>query len=174
VDDRLPLSRISGVLNTVEVTGARLGSAIFSGPGAGGDPTAVAVVADILNAALWRIGSVRLPSPSSWGPPGSLAADEEPSEGHRELDPEMERYPFYLRFFVKDQPGIVASIAKILASHEINIDSVLQERWTERSSLPFIISIDPAPYPRLERAMAEIGQLSFHTVPPLALPILRE
>jgi hypothetical protein len=92
----------------------------------------------------------------------------------RQPDAGQERRPFYLRFFVRDQPGIVASIAKILASHEINIDSVLQEGWRDRGSLPFVISVDPAPYPRLQKALKEIGQLSFHTLPPLAMPIIRE
>jgi homoserine dehydrogenase len=51
IDKGLPLSKISGVLNAVEITGATLGSVLISGKGAGEGPTAVSVVADILEAA---------------------------------------------------------------------------------------------------------------------------
>ena len=164
VDDRLTLSKISGVVNAVEITGARLGATLFSGPGAGGNPTAVSVVGDILNAARWSQGETVFTAPRAEDPGSSAdAQDYAPRE----------RLPFYLRFFVEDRPGIIARLAQILANHEINIDSVLQESWTERERLPFVISVDPTLHATIEMAVAEMNALDFVLTPTVVLPILR-
>lgn len=165
VDRKLPLANISGVLNAVEVTGQRLGSALFSGRGAGGDPTAVSVAADILNAALWLRGK-SAPDTEFFG--GAATVSTESALNRSQED----RYPFYLRFFVQDKPGIIAAIAAILAREEINIDAVFQGSWPDRSDLPFVISVDPTPYPTMRRALEAISKLDFNRVPPLALPVL--
>jgi homoserine dehydrogenase len=165
IDRRLTLSKISGVVNAVEVTGARVGSTLFSGEGAGGDPTAVSVVADILNAARWRQGQTVFTAPRA---EDGVNAD---SNGN-DFSP-RESLPFYIRFFVDDRPGIIANLAGILARHEINIDSVLQESWSERAHLPFVISVDPTPLTVIERAVGEMSSLSFIKAPPVAIPILR-
>ncbi len=161
IDKQLTLSKISGVVNAIEVTGARLGSALFSGEGAGGNPTAVSVVADILNAARWRQGKTVFTAPQAQN---SGDADD--------FSP-LESWPFYVRFFIRDQPGIIATLAEILGRHKINIDSVLQESWRERDNLPFVISVDPTPLPALKKALSEMRALDFINTPPLALPILR-
>ena len=163
IDNRLPLSKLKGVLNGVEVTGARLGSTLFSGPGAGGDPTAVSVVSDILDASLWRKGAAAFRYPSS-----TVDSDgsDQPTNG-------TDSYPFYIRFFVQNQPGVVARLTEILARHEINVDSVLQESGAENSEHSFVVSVESTPYSRLLRALADLGKPDFNRAPPLALPILR-
>ncbi len=166
VDERLTLSKISGVVNAVEITGDRLGPTLFSGPGAGGDPTAVSVVGDILNAARWWQGETVFTAPRVEDPASSSANAEDFAP--------RDRLPFYLRFFVEDRPGIIARLAHILASHEINIDSVLQESWSERERLPFVISVDPTPHATIEKAVAEMNSLDFVQAPPVVLPILRK
>jgi homoserine dehydrogenase len=165
IDRRLTLSKIAGVVNAVEITGARLGSTLFSGEGAGGDPTAVSVVADILNAARWRLGKTVFTAPG-------IEDDASTDSSGDDLSPQ-ESFPFYIRFFVDDRPGIIANLADILARHEINIDTVLQESWAERNHLPFVISVDPTPLSVIERAVSEMSSLSFIKAPPIALPILR-
>jgi len=169
VDRRLTLSKISGVVNAVEVTGVRLGSALFSGQGAGGDPTAVSVVSDILAAARWRQGETVFTAPRVEDPEAfSTSANAEGSD----YAP-RDSFPFYLRLFVEDRPGIIARLAHILASHNINIDSVLQESWAERARLPFVISVDPTPLATIEKAVTEMRSLDFMQAPPVLLPILR-
>ncbi|MGH9342053.1 MAG: homoserine dehydrogenase [Acidobacteriota bacterium] len=165
VSDHLALSKISGVLNAVEVTGERSGSYVFSGRGAGGNPTAMSVVADILNAALWKHGRIRFHSHRIVADQGDISYSRSQSEA-------AERYPFYLRFFVKDQPGIIAALARILADRKINIDSVLQEHWPDKSRLPFIITVEPTPFSTMQDAFEEMKQLDFNKVPPLVLPML--
>lgn len=163
VDHQLPLAKISGVLNAVETLGARSGSCVFSGRGAGGNPTAVSVLSDILDAALWKRGRTRFEShPVCPGP------SHDPESCRR-----RESYPFYLRFFVEDSPGIIAALAQILARRNINIDSVVQEPWPDKSRLPFIITVEPTPFAKIEDALDEMKQLKFNQVTPLVLPILR-
>ncbi len=168
VDERLPLSRVAGVLNAVEVTGRRLGPALFSGRGAGGDPTAVSVVSDILNAALWLRG---LTEPV-FGILGETQGEPTPNAA-RPSKSEEDRYPFYLRFFVQDQPGIIAAIATVFARESINIEAVFQASWPDRDDLPFVMLVEPTSYATMNRALAEIGRLEFNRTAPLALPVLR-
>jgi homoserine dehydrogenase len=163
VDHRLALSTVSGVLNAIEVAGKRLGSTVYVGRGAGGNPTAVSVVADILNAALWKQGRAVFHRNVIVGgeAPAPTAADRE-------------TYPFYIRFFVKDQTGIIAALASILARRKININAVLQENWPDPYNLPFIVTVEPTPFPTMQEAVAEMSALEFNRVPPLALPMLVE
>ena len=164
VRDRLPLSKISGALNAVEVAGAMVGSTVFSGQGAGGNPTAVSVVADVLNAALAAGKKVR--SDPAVTPGRKAAASKKRStESNR-------TYPFYIRFFVKDQSGIIAALSGILAREGINIDSVIQERGHDRSNLPFIITVEPTAFSTIQKAVADMRKLEFNNLAPLALPIL--
>jgi homoserine dehydrogenase len=166
VDNRIQLSQVAGVLNAVEVTGTRLDSAVFVGRGAGGNPTSVSVVADILNAGLWLQRKALFHSVQ-------ITPADAPTEIAPPLEPgEQERYPFYIRFFVKDQTGIISALSTILSKRRINIDSVLQESWPDPSSLPFIITIEPTPVPMVSEAVAEMSRLDFNKVPPLALPRL--
>ena len=166
IDNGLPLSKISGVLNAVEVTGATLGSVLISGKGAGEGPTAVSVTADILEAARQKINiSQAIPSQS-----GSEAEPADPVAGN-DCD---ERYPFYLRFFIKDRPGIISTLAQILGERKINIDLVLQENWADRSNYPFVITVESTLFSSMQEAVDEMKKLDFNRVDPLALPVLKE
>jgi homoserine dehydrogenase len=162
VPRRLTLAAVAGALNAVEVTGARLGPVLFSGFGAGANPTAVSVVADIVNAALWKQGKGLFHPPRAEARPEqtALAADES--------------YPFYIRFTVADRPGIIAAVASILASRKISLDAVIQEPWQDRTNLPFVVTVEPTPFSIMERALSELRTLEFNTRPPLLLPILWE
>ena len=78
----------------------------------------------------------------------------------------------YLRFIVRDSPGILASIAQSLAAHGINIDAVLQLPAGTKDALPFVVTIEPCAPATLAGAMAEISALSFHVCPPVDLPLM--
>src|ERR1039458_1841323 len=93
--------------NMVVLTGRYGGDVVFSGPGAGGPPTAVAVVSDLLALAH---GSKRV---------------EVPAVPAR-LSPEFE-VPHYIRFMVNDKPGIIADITLALAKELINIRAIVQK-----------------------------------------------
>jgi homoserine dehydrogenase len=163
VESRLPLASVSGVLNAIEVVGKRLGSTVYLGRGAGGDPTSVSVVADVLNAALWKQGRALFHR--------NVILDRKQSASEAAA---RETYPFYIRFFVKDQPGIIAAIATVLATRNINIDAVIQETWPDPSNLPFIVTVTPTSFNVIQECVAEMSRLEWNKVSPLALPRLSE
>ena len=79
--------------------------------------------------------------------------------------------PFYLRFVVRDRPGIIADLARILADHGANIEAVFQAPYEDKSALPFVVTLEPVAGKALAGALSEIDSLTFHVVPPLALPM---
>jgi homoserine dehydrogenase len=158
-----PFGRVQRNLNLVLTSGEYGGDMAFLGAGAGGDPTAVAVVSDLMFVA---------ESLSA----GSLSARSRP---HRPLQlgsPKVScdfETPWYLRLVVKDQPGIIASLAAILSAHQLNIDAVLQKPGFDKNALPFVITLEPCRDAQLHPALQEMSALSFALRPCLCLPILR-
>jgi homoserine dehydrogenase len=150
-----PLARGNGSENLVTVKGQFGGETSFGGRGAGGDPTAVAVVSDIL-----AIARGARP-PGGWR---AVPADEVSTDYAA---------PHYVRFTVADRPGIIAALASVFAAHDINIDAILQEPGFPASARPFVVSLDAAPARAVAAALDAIRSLDFHVVPPLAMPVLR-
>lgn len=152
------LAKVIGPFNAVEVRGESGGPFVFSGRGAGGDPTATAVLADVVEIA--RGGA-------SAAPPLGFASLEPCTPAT--LDEFVS--PFYLRFIVSDRPGILADLARILAGNGINIDAVFQAPYEDKSALPFVVTLEPVSGRALAAALGAIASLDFHVVPPLALPM---
>jgi homoserine dehydrogenase len=80
--------------------------------------------------------------------------------------------PYYLRFVVKDRPGILAAIAAALARQDVNLDAVLQEPGYPKDRLPFVITVEPCVEAALLEALDELSPAEWHAEPPLALPML--
>ena len=155
-----PLARVEGSRNLVTATGKFGGETVFGGHGAGGNPTAVAVVSDIVAIARSQRGERG----------GGLA--HVPETAHAISADFMTRH--YLRFMVDDRPGIIASIATILSEYDINIDSVLQKPGFSKSSLPFVITLEACKASLVDKALQKIAQLDFLVEPCLHLPILED
>ena len=151
-----PMAHITGSLNLVLSSGQYGGQTAFSGHGAGGHSTAVAVVSDLLAIARGRKGGVVRPRAMSVPMPVSGNFESE----------------HYLRFTVRDRPGIVAAIANALAAHSINIDALLQKPGFDKDAMPFVVTLEPCPAQQLEAAISEMSQLDFMLHPPLTMPIL--
>jgi homoserine dehydrogenase len=147
-----PLAWSHGTQNMVVTSGRFGGDVVFSGHGAGGHPTAVAVMSDVLAVAQGST-AVRLPA-------------------HRYTVSGEGVAPHYLRFVVSDQPGIVAAIAGALARHEVNIDSLLQHRGHPDERLPFVVTTEPCSGSVLAAAVAEMAAMPFMVEAPLCLEIL--
>jgi len=159
-----PFGRVQRNLNLVLTSGQYGGDMAFLGAGAGGDPTAVAVVSDVMSVA--QNLSARPDKKKVAGNVSASAISTPPISSDFET-------PWYLRFFVRDQPGIVARLAQIMAAHHLNIDSLLQKPGFEKSSLPFVITLEPCHDSLLHPALQEMSGLDFSIRPCLCLPILR-
>ncbi len=151
------LARVQGSENLVLTTGEHGSETGFFGRGAGGDPTAVAVLSDLLSI-------VRHTSPPGWF---AEAADDRPA-----TVAECRSVPHYLRFVVNDRAGILAALATRLAAHDLNIDAVLQEAGWPKDALPFVITLEPSRRAQVLTALDEIAPLDFNVQPPLSLPVL--
>ena len=153
---RSPMARAEGSQNVVVVEGSHGGETAFRGFGAGGDPTAVAVVSDL--EAIARVGNETPAAETHAVPEAVVEADFVA--------------PQYLRFIVVDRPGIIADIAQICLRHQLNFDSVLQEPGYAKSELPFVVTLEPCRTDIALAALAEIAALDFHARPPVWMPIL--
>ena len=152
VDLESPLAWSRGTENMVILTGRYGGDVVFSGHGAGGHPTAVAVVSDLLALAH---GSRRVEIPSA---PASVGAEFE--------------VPHYIRFLVDDRPGIVAEITTCLARERINIRAIVQKPGYPSDALPFVVTVEPCKSSALQRALNAIRAMDFHRADPLDLQML--
>jgi len=158
-----PFGRVQRNLNLVLTSGEYGGDMAFLGAGAGGDPTAVAVVSDLMFVA------ERLAA-------GGPSTGSRPNRPLQLASPRVScdfETPWYLRFLVKDQPGIIASLAAILSAHQLNIDAVLQNPGFDKNALPFVITLEPCRDAQLHPALQEMSALPFALKPCLCLPILR-
>jgi homoserine dehydrogenase len=81
--------------------------------------------------------------------------------------------PYYLRFRVEDKAGIIATLATILAKHNIGIDAVLQLPREDWRDLPFVVTTEPAREQAIREAVLEIRNADFLVEPPLAMPMQR-
>jgi homoserine dehydrogenase len=151
---RSPFAWSRGTENMVLVSGQYGGDVVFSGHGAGGNPTAVAVVSDLISLAH-----------------GSKAVDLPSRAAQVSAEFELRHY---IRFVVQDRPGIVAEIAGALASEKINIDALFQRTGYEKGSLPFVVTVEPCAASALRRAIDRIAHAGWLAQPPLDMPILGE
>ena len=149
---RSPLAWSRGTENMVILSGQYGGDVVFSGHGAGGHPTAVAVVSDLLALAH---GSRRVDIPSA---PAKVSGEFE--------------VPHYIRFLVKDRPGIVAEITGALAKENINIRAIMQKPGCPPDALPFVVTVEPCKNSALKRALESIRTMDCMNVEPLDLQML--
>jgi len=157
VHESSPLAAVEGPQNLVMSTGKYGGETVFAGHGAGGNPTAVAVVSDLISIAGFRQGNGGALNEANVA---TLPASADFTSRH------------YLRFTVRDEPGIIASLATIFCRLGINIDSVFQKSGYPKSKLPFVITLEPCRNSLVEQALKQIAELEFHVQPCLNLPIL--
>ena len=155
------LANIRNEFNAVEVVGDAVGTQVFSGRGAGELPTASAVVSDIVDVAGRRCAGGRR-SGSVWTRQERLPV----------APVEEVVTSYYFRFVVVDRPGVLAQIARILASEQISIESVIQHGRSE-DTVPLIIMTHEAPERAMRRAIAEIDRLSIVKEPALVIRVER-
>ena len=150
VPESLLIAKVSGVMNAVMAHGNAVGQTLFVGPGAGGMPTASAVVADLVQLAR---GTLRVPQPAS---------RRLPSVG---MDGVV--CPHYLKIPAIDQPGVFAEVAEVLSRRDISIEAVIQRPQAVRDApagsgpwVPIVILTNDVAESVVEAAVAELAALA--------------
>ena len=156
------LANVQGAYNAVWVRGVYGEDTFYYGRGAGPRPTGVAVVSDLMRVAREIVsGSPERVSPFAHERLGEF----------QPISVLKQKRAYYLRFKVEDRPGIIASLASILAQKNISLDAVLQLPSDTKSDLPFVITVEPSTEGAVQEAVAAMAKLDFMVEPPLALPM---
>lgn len=153
IPQRQLLAHVNGVMNAVLVKGDAVGQNLFYGAGAGAEPTASAVVADIIDVAR------------------TLTADPENRVPHLAFQPDaLSNLPLvpmeeietacYLRLLALDRPGVLADITRILADCGIGIEAFMQKEAPATASVvPVVLLTNPVKEQRMNQAIAALEAL---------------
>jgi len=142
-----PLANVNGVLNAIALEGRALGPCLLSGRGAGDMPTAVSVVADVLDVARARLSGV-----------GGLATRGIQLQARPLASIDDVRGRYYLRFQVHDRPGVLARLAGALGEASVSIEQMVQEGGGGSTGVPVeIVMLTHEALERdVRRALAEV------------------
>ncbi|MGB6019397.1 MAG: homoserine dehydrogenase [Sulfurimonadaceae bacterium] len=153
------LAKIDGVMNGISVVGDKVGETLYYGPGAGGDATASAVVANIIDIA--RSGKST----------PMLGFDKPLEHGLTLKDKDAITSKYYLRFSVIDKPGVLAEITKLFGEHDISIETILQ-RPSKSDSVNLLLSTHMAVERNIQDVIAISEKLDFVTSKPVMIRIV--
>ncbi len=147
------IAKIDGVMNGVSVVGDMVGETLYYGPGAGGNATASAVVANIVDIARRGKGSPML----------GFTKPLEKGLKLKSKDEIVSKY--YLRMGVEDKPGVLSSVTKMFADHEISIETVLQ-RPCDNGAATLLFATHEAVEKNIQSIIKELAAASFvHSKP---------
>ena len=162
VPARRLIANVEGAMNAVMVQGDAVGTTLYYGKGAGAEPTASAVVADLVDITRLLTADPHNRVPHLAFQPDALAST--PILGIDEVVT-----AFYLRLRVADQTGVLANLTRILAEHDISIDAVLQrEAQDDEKQTDLIILTHDTQEGRMKAALARMQAL-----PTVLAPIVR-
>ncbi|MEW8429654.1 MAG: homoserine dehydrogenase, partial [gamma proteobacterium symbiont of Ctena orbiculata] len=153
IPQRRLIANVDGVMNAVLVKGDAVGPTLYYGAGAGSEPTASAVVADVVDV-------VRMLTTDPENHVPHLAFQAGKLVDLAILPIEEVETTFYLRMQVVDKPGVVAKIASILAESQISIEAIQQKEPAEGdNTVPLVMLTQKVIEMQLNKAIAEIEQL---------------
>ena len=144
IDKKHPLAAIRGALNAVVAEGENIDQLVFSGPGAGANPTASAVMGDVLSAC-HQLNSDQ----SNWYP---LREYKGENKNFEDVESSM-----FIRLSVKDEPGVLAKIAGTFGENNVSIESVIQEGRGDKAEL--VLVTHEAPEKDLSNSINQISSL---------------
>ncbi|PPC90529.1 MAG: homoserine dehydrogenase [Methylobacter sp.] len=148
------IANVNGVMNAVVVKGDAVGPTLYYGAGAGAEPTASAVVADVVDVVRALTGD-----PENRVPHLAFQADaiaDIPVLPAREF-----KTAYYLRLNAEDKPGVLADVTRILASHNISIEAIIQkEPLDNKQFLPIIMLTQQTWEHEMDAAIIEIEALA--------------
>jgi len=156
------IANVEGAMNAVVVKADAVGTTLYYGKGAGSEPTASAVIADLVDIARLQTADPGHRVPSLAFQPGSLADTPILPIGEVVTS-------YYLRLVVADKAGVLARITGILAEHDISIDAVLQRESAEGEKQTDLIILT---HDTVERRMAA-ALAQMQALPTVLAPIVR-
>ena len=133
IPERRLIANVNGVMNAVLVKGDAVGATLYYGAGAGAEPTASSVVADIIDVvrALTSDPENRVPH---------LAFQADALADIPVLKSDSFKTSYYLRLNAEDKPGVLADVTRILADHHISIEAIIQkEPLRDETAIPIIL-----------------------------------
>ena len=152
------IAKVDGVMNGVSVVGDKVGETMYYGPGAGGDATASAVVANIIDIARHGKGSPMLGFESSHG------------EDLKLMSKDNIQTKYYLRLRVEDKAGVLAKIANILSKYNISIEKMIQKPLNKTCS-HILLSTHISVESDINKALNEIKESGAVTAQPAMIRI---
>lgn len=153
IPERRLIANVNGVMNAIVVKGDAVGPTLYYGAGAGAEPTASAVVADVIDVvrALTSDPENRVPH---------LAFQADSLSDIPVLTPEHFKTAYYLRLNAEDKTGVLADVTRILADHHISIEAIIQkEPLGEETAIPIIMLTQITLEKEMNAAIAEIEAL---------------
>ncbi len=156
-----PIAKVEGVFNAVMAEGDFVKSVVLEGPGAGAEPTASAVVADICDIAAGRSGP-------TFGVPATDLVD------HPALPPGAHYGSFYVRLSVVDRPGVLADVAACLRDEGVSIESAIQRGYDPEEIVSLVLISHQTRESAILAALDRIAALNTVTEPPRMIRIEAE
>ena len=151
-----PIAQVNGSTNIIAIEGEEIGTTIFSGPGAGMGPTASSVVSDLVAIASRKSKST------------FLNGDKNNSSNR---DKTMtKKSSFYLRFVLKDKPGVIARLSGKLGSCGISINQMKQKPLPKQKAT-LIMTTHKTVRKSLEKALNDIKRLKICEQRPVSIEI---
>ena len=153
IPERRLIANVDGAMNAVLVKGDAVGPTMFYGAGAGAEPTASAVVADLVD-----VVRTLTTDPNNRVP--HLAFQSDALSDLRILPIEEIETSYYLRLHALDKPGVLADVTRILADQKISIEAILQkEPHAGEDTVPVIILTQRVKEKNMNAAIARIEKL---------------
>lgn len=144
-----PLAFVDGSLNAIRIHGDIVGQTVLIGAGAGAEPTASAVIADLIEIAKGRVPGLPL------GQPINLL------KAQPILPPESIQSAFYLRLQLTDTPGALRALTTILAEQKISVEAILQKEPHEQKFATLALITSVTSEGNCSRALNKILELPF-------------
>ena len=154
ISEKRLIANVNGAMNAVVVKGDAVGPTLYYGAGAGAEPTASAVVADLMDVA--RLQNVPFQSRVPYLAFQPNSVDDLPILPISEINS-----AYYLRLRVSDKPGVLAGVTKILADRNISIDAMLQKEPDDNETEADIVILTHITIEKnMDAGIAEIETLS--------------
>jgi len=153
IPERRLIANVDGVMNAVLVTGDAVGPTLYYGAGAGAEPTASAVVADLVDVVRALTSDPENRVPHLAFQPDALS--DTPILGMDDVET-----AYYLRMQASDKPGVLADVTKILGDHSISIEAIIQKEPAENTTTASVIILTHRVLEKnMNGAIAKIEQL---------------